>query len=141
MVSYKTEPPIRPMIRPIPETPSSMPTMNSVYSLYLLAAREKQLVLMEAEAHPYRALNKRLSAIVPISLSISTRKPTGMMEMPMQISPNAIKLAKPTRIMIFPMMGDTKTTAIEYIAKTRPTQNPGTFLFMKTLGRKRLASA
>ena len=70
MVSYKTEPPIRPMMSPIPETPSSMPTINSVYSLYLLAAREKQLVLMEAEAAPYRALSKRLSAIVPISLSI-----------------------------------------------------------------------
>ena len=141
MASYKIEPPIRPMMSPIPETPSSMPTINSVYSLYLFAASEKQLVLIEAEAAPYRALNTMLSPIAPISLSISTSKPTGMMEIPMQIRPNAIKFAKPVRIMILPIIGDTSTTAIEYIANTRPTQNPGTFLSMKTIGRKRLASA
>ena len=141
MDSYKIEPPIKPMMSPIPETPSSMPTINSVYSLYLLAASEKQLVLMEAEAAPYKALNTMLSAIAPMSLSISTRKPTGMMEIPMQISPKAIKFAKPTRLTILPIMGDTSTTTIEYIAKTRPTQKPGTFLSMKTMGRNRLASA
>ena len=39
-------------------------------------------------------------------------KPTGMMEIPMQISPKAIKFAKPTRLTIFPIMGDTSTTTM-----------------------------
>ena len=69
------------------------------------------------------------------------RKPTGTIEMPMRIRPMKIKFAKPTLFNKVPMKGETSTTAIEYMEKTRPTQAPGIDFSAKTVGRKSEASA
>ena len=96
---------------------------------------------MVAEAVPYKVRRTIPRKSVQESFSISLRKPTGTIERPIRTRPKKIRFAKPTLFSKVPTKGETRTTAMEYMEKTRPTHAPGIDFSAKTVGRKSEASA